>query len=149
MARLHVVTVLRRAKNDPLLMAADDYLERVSHYRPCQLHIIKPSNIQKEGEDIAAILPPGGLLVALDEHGKQITSIGLSEKCSQWEQQGKNDITFLIGGAFGLAPELKNKANFLWSLGLLTLPHRLALATLCEQLYRAQTILKHEPYHHE
>ncbi len=149
MARYHIISVLKRAKNDPLLLAADDYINRLNHYRPSQFHVVKPSNIKEEEENILALLPPKGLLVALDERGKELTSLALSQKCARWELDGYNDLTFVIGGAFGLGKEITEKANFVWSLGQLTLPHRLALVTLSEQLYRAQTILRHEPYHHE
>ncbi len=149
MARYHLISVVKKAKNDPLLLAADSYITRLNHYRPSQLEIVKPSNIKDESAAILALLPPKGLLVALDERGQELTSLALSQKCATWELNGYSDLTFVIGGAFGLGEEIKARAHFMWSLGQLTLPHRLALVTLSEQLYRAQTILRHEPYHHE
>lgn len=84
---------------------------------------------------------------ALDERGKQLSSDELAQALKKAMDHGEAGLTFLIGGADGLPPELVKRANFHWSLGRLTLPHRLARLVLIEQLYRALSIVRGEPYH--
>jgi 23S rRNA (pseudouridine1915-N3)-methyltransferase len=88
-----------------------------------------------------------GQVWALDERGKQLSSEELAQKMSALMNAGEAGVTFLIGGADGLPQPIVKKANFHWSLGRLTLPHRLARLILLEQLYRALSIVRGEPYH--
>ena len=90
-----------------------------------------------------------GYLVLLDEHGKMVTSKELAAKLEAWLQQGVKEINFAIGGPYGHGEELRKKAQWVWSLSPLTFPHQLVPLLLAEQLYRAHTILKGEPYHNE
>ena len=87
-------------------------------------------------------------LVALDEHGKSLTSEGLSNLLAQRADSGTKRLVFLIGGAYGLDSAVLEKAKFQWSLSSLTFPHQLVRLLLAEQLYRACTILRNEKYHH-
>ncbi|MEY4466329.1 MAG: rRNA ((1915)-N(3))-methyltransferase RlmH [Pseudomonadota bacterium] len=95
---------------------------------------------------IEAVLPKGGYLVALDEHGLDLTTVQLSQHLTQWQQQGR-DVTFVIGGADGLDAEFKKQANMLIRVSSLTLPHGMVRVLLAEQLYRAWSITKNHPYH--
>ncbi len=95
---------------------------------------------------IEAVLPKGGYLVALDEHGIDLTTMQLSTHLTQWQQQGR-DVTFVIGGADGLDAEFKKQANLLMRVSSLTLPHGMVRVLLAEQLYRAWSITKNHPYH--
>ena len=95
---------------------------------------------------IEAVLPKGGFLVALDEHGIDPTTMQLSQHLTQWQQQGR-DVTFVIGGADGLDMDFKKKADMLMRVSSLTLPHGLVRVLLAEQLYRAWSITKNHPYH--
>jgi len=101
-----------------------------------------------EAERIVAALPKGALIIALDEHGKQFTSQALAQEMQKWLGAGR-DASLIIGGADGLAPEIKARADLLWSLSPLTLPHGLVRVLLAEQLYRAHSILQGHPYHRE
>jgi len=89
------------------------------------------------------------ILVALDERGKSLTSRGFAARLKGWEDQGAPEILFLLGGTDGLAPELRDEADFVLSLGQMTWPHLLARAMLVEQIYRAQQILAGHPYHRD
>lgn len=89
------------------------------------------------------------VLVALDEHGKSLGSRDFAARLKGWEDQGAPEILFLLGGADGLAPEIRAQANFVLSLGQMTWPHLLARAMLVEQIYRAQQILAGHPYHRD
>ena len=97
---------------------------------------------------IEAVLPKGGYLVALDEHGDDLTTMQLSQHLTQWQQQGR-DVTFAIGGADGLDAEFKKQAEKLMRVSSLTLPHGLVRVLLAEQLYRATAIMQNHPYHRE
>jgi 23S rRNA (pseudouridine1915-N3)-methyltransferase len=95
---------------------------------------------------IEATLPKGGRVIALDEHGAQMTTVQLSQQLSIWQQQG-GDVSFVIGGADGLDAEFKKNADMLLRLSNMTLPHGLVRVILAEQLYRAWSILRNHPYH--
>ena len=101
-----------------------------------------------EGERIIAAVPKDATLLALDEHGKAITTQGLSVMLSQWMRDGAHP-AFAIGGADGHSDDLKARADKLISLSALTLPHALVRVVLAEQLYRAWSILARHPYHRE
>ncbi|KAF3999965.1 23S rRNA (pseudouridine(1915)-N(3))-methyltransferase RlmH [Glaciimonas immobilis] len=95
---------------------------------------------------IEAVLPKGVRIVALDEHGKDLTSVQLSQHLTQWQQDGR-DVAFIIGGADGLDPAFKAKADTLLRISSLTLPHGMVRVLLAEQLYRAWSITQNHPYH--
>jgi 23S rRNA (pseudouridine1915-N3)-methyltransferase len=92
-------------------------------------------------------LPPRHKVWALDERGKELTSEQLAAALQRLMNGGENGLSLLIGGADGLPRERVAGADFVWSLGRLTLPHRLARLIVLEQLYRALSILRGEPYH--
>ena len=104
--------------------------------------------MQKESDSILACLKPHETLIVLDEKGHAITTRYLSESIKNWQLQG-NDIALVIGGADGLAAELKNKAQHLWSLSGLTFPHPLVRVIVMEQIYRAYSLIANHPYHRE
>jgi 23S rRNA (pseudouridine1915-N3)-methyltransferase len=104
------------------------------------------SAMQLERTRIEAVLPKGARVIALDEHGKDLTSVGLSQQLMAWQQDGR-DTVFLIGGADGLAPELKARAEGLIRVSSMTLPHGMVRVLLAEQLYRAWSITQNHPYH--
>lgn len=87
-------------------------------------------------------------LVACDERGAEISTLQLAEKLQSWQSLGR-DISVIIGGADGLHTSIKQRADFLWGLSKLTLPHAFVRVLLCEQLYRAHSILNNHPYHRE
>ena len=127
----------------------NDYLKRMPSDCSIELKEIKPDlSPAKEAIKIAAAIPKGVRLIALDERGRDLSTQGIAEQLAQWRQDG-GDVAFLIGGADGLDAGLKQKADTIWRLSSLTLPHAMARVLLTEQLYRAWTILQGHPYHRE
>jgi len=106
------------------------------------------NNIKEEGERIQSAIPTNSKLIVLDEKGKIFSSIDLSRKIEGWLPMGQ-DIALVIGGADGIDPEIKQKADEKWSLSSFTLPHALVRVVVAEQLYRAWSILQGHPYHRE
>lgn len=92
-------------------------------------------------------IPDGALLVTLDERGKVMTSPEFAHKLAGWRDNSQRDLAFVIGGADGIAPDLRAEADFSLSFGKMVWPHMLARVMLCEQLYRAANILSGGPYH--
>ncbi len=101
---------------------------------------------QAESERIQAALPTGCHIVALDETGRQATTVKLAEMMIRWMESGR-DVAFIIGGADGLHQDIKQMAHEKLALSALTLPHGLARVLLAEQLYRAFSINRNHPYH--
>jgi len=95
---------------------------------------------------IEAALPKGTRIIALDERGKDLTTIQLSQLLTQWQQDGR-DVTFVIGGADGLDAGFKSTADMLIRISSMTLPHGMVRVLLAEQLYRAWSITQNHPYH--
>ncbi|MBE6422240.1 MAG: 23S rRNA (pseudouridine(1915)-N(3))-methyltransferase RlmH [Succinivibrio sp.] len=99
-----------------------------------------------EAKMILEALPKKAYIVALDERGKQFTSLELGDKVGVWQNLGM-DVVLIIGGPNGLTDEVRNKANELWSLSKLTLPHPLVRVFLAETIYRGWSIYANLPYH--
>jgi len=154
------ILAVGRAKGGPEAALIAEYqkrmhwplaIEEVEERRPLSGAELKA----REGALLQAILDKaakaGGrpVLVALDEHGKQLGSRDFATRLKGWEDQGAPEILFILGGADGLAPEIRDRAAFVLSLGQMTWPHLLARAMLVEQIYRAQQILAGHPYHRD
>lgn len=90
-----------------------------------------------------------GLVVMLDESGQKLTSRDFAEKLKNWQETGTPQVTFVIGGADGLSDDLRQRSDAMLSLGAMTWPHMLARALLCEQIWRAISILGNHPYHRD
>jgi 23S rRNA (pseudouridine1915-N3)-methyltransferase len=99
-----------------------------------------------EKEKIEAVIPKNATIIALDEHGKDLTSVALAKQLTAWQQEGR-DVVFVIGGADGLDADFKAKADSLIRISSLTLPHGMVRVLLAEQLYRAWSITQNHPYH--
>ncbi|WP_343583840.1 23S rRNA (pseudouridine(1915)-N(3))-methyltransferase RlmH [Herbaspirillum sp.] len=100
----------------------------------------------QEREKIEAALPKGARVIALDERGRDWTSVQLSQQLVQWQQDGR-DVAFVIGGADGLDPGFKAGTDTLIRISSMTLPHGMVRVMLAEQLYRAWSITQNHPYH--
>ena len=129
-----------RVKDPALRAACDEYIDRLRHYTR-----VEEREVKEEARVLGAV-PEGTRLVALTRRGEEWTSGQLAEWTGRWEMDGR-DVTFAIGGADTLPDEVLRKAERLWSLSRLTLPHELARVVVYEQLYRAHTIRRGEPYH--
>ena len=101
---------------------------------------------EQEAKMILEALPKKAYIIALDERGKQFTSLELGDKVGVWQNLGM-DVALIIGGPNGLTDEVRNKANELWSLSKLTLPHPLVRVFLAETIYRGWSIYANLPYH--
>jgi 23S rRNA (pseudouridine1915-N3)-methyltransferase len=123
--RLDTIPTVRRSKNDKSRQA-----------------------MESEGELILAKLNPGEQVVLLDERGKQLTSKLFASRLSEWQSDGR-DLCFIIGGPDGVSEAVRQRADMMWSLSQLTLPHGLARALLSEQLYRAWSLQTGHPYHRD
>jgi 23S rRNA (pseudouridine1915-N3)-methyltransferase len=134
----------------------DEYVKRMPPECRIVLKEVKPQErssnmpaqlaMQIERTRIEAVLPKGARIVALDERGQDPSSVQLSQHLQKWRGDGR-DVVFIIGGADGLDPELKNRADQLMRLSSLTLPHGMVRVLLAEQLYRAWSISQNHPYH--
>lgn len=105
------------------------------------------SNQEEEAKFLQSCINNGAKVIVLDERGKNITSPEFAEIIENWMNNGTSEICFLIGGADGHLEQTRQKADLILSFGKLTLPHILMRAVLCEQIYRAETIIDHHPYH--
>jgi len=134
------VVAVGRIRDAALRAACDDYLDRLRHYTR-----VEEGEVKDEARILGAV-PDGSRLVALSRSGASCTSADLAAWTSRWEQDGR-DVTFAIGGAEALPDLVLRAAELVWSLSQLTFPHELARVILYEQLYRAYTIRRGEPYH--
>ena len=114
--------------------STDEYVRRVVHYMPFSLTV--------------RLLQPGDTVVLLDEHGQELRSIELARWLEQKRQTARR-LVFVIGGPYGFSPAVYARANEKLSLSRLTFSHQMVRLVFVEQLYRACTIIKGEPYHHE
>lgn len=136
----------------------NDYAERIGHYMPFEVKVIpelkntksltEQQQKEKEGEMIAKLLQPSDTVVLLDERGAEYRSV----EFARW-LQGKHNtarrLVLIIGGPYGFAPDIYARADDQISLSRMTFSHQMVRLILVEQLYRACTIIKGEPYHHE
>ena len=142
---------------DWVAAGCNEYIKRMPRELPMSVVEIKPeprgskTREQLTAAEKARIVPAiagCGRIVALDERGKDLTTQQLAQRLEAWMQEG-GDTAFLIGGADGLDPELKQGADEMIRLSSLTLPHAMARLVLCEQLYRAVSVVRNHPYHRE
>lgn len=129
-----------------------EYAQRLGHVAKValvELHESRASGVkakEEEGAALLAKLSPRDVLVALDERGKALSSVDFAKWLGKQVDQGR-DVAFAVGGDEGLSDAVRAKAGLVLSLSAMTLPHRLARLVLLEQVYRAFTILRGEPYH--
>ncbi len=135
--------------------AIEDYLNRFPKDWQVIVKAVKPELragqskekiMQIEAERIRAAIPEHSIMVALDERGRDFTTVDFSKKISAWRDAG-DSVAFIIGGADGLDADLKKEASMMMRLSSMTLPHAMARVMLAEQVYRAFSILTNHPYH--
>ena len=137
----------------------DLYVSRLKHYVPFSLvEIPQLKNVsafseeqikEKEGELILRQLNPGDAVILLDEHGREYRSVEWAEWIRQRLARGGKGLVFVIGGAYGFSQAVYDRAEGKVSLSKMTFSHQMVRTIFAEQLYRAFTIIKGEPYHHE
>ena len=135
----------------------DEYTSRLKHYTDFEIITIpalknlgkaSPEEIkEKEGQLILKQIERADMVVLLDEHGKEYTSVSFSEYIQKQMNAGVRTLTFIIGGAFGFSPAVHAAAQHKISLSQMTFNHQMVRLFFIEQLYRAHTILRHEKYH--
>ena len=155
-----VVAAVGRLKRGPETELSERYRKRAAQtgrqlgLRDIEIVEIRESRADEAGKRmleesiaLANIIPQGAAVVLLDSHGENIDSAGLAAQLAAWRAEDKPALVILIGGADGLSPSLKDKAQLRLSFGAATWPHQLVRVMLLEQLYRAVTILTGHPYH--
>jgi len=133
------------------------YLERLCHYLPTRIHVVKPEKIDKripeekvrqlEGERILKIVETRGHLLVWDQRGENLDSVALARLLERMQNQGAPHLWMVIGGPVGVSSALLERADSVLSLSKMTFPHDLARLIVMEQLYRAFTIIEGTPYH--
>jgi 23S rRNA (pseudouridine1915-N3)-methyltransferase len=136
----------------------NDYQQRIVHYLPFETKVIpdlkKAKNFDieqqkiKEGELILNQLKNSDFVVLLDENGKELTSVNFAHWIEKQMVAGLKNVVFVVGGAYGFSASVSKRSNFKLSLSKMTFSHQMVRILFIEQLYRAMTILKREPYHH-
>ena len=153
--RVHVCAV-GRLRAGPERDLIDDYQTRFDRtgralaLGPLSFHEVedkKGGGMAAEAALLEGAVPKGAVLVTLDERGKLMSSPDFAARLGQWRDQGAGDLAFVIGGADGIDPGLRAKADASVSFGKMVWPHMLARVMLTEQLYRAASILAGSPYH--
>ena len=155
-----VVAAVGRLKQGPERELAERYRKRaVEAGRSAGLSAVDVIEIKEsragdtarrmveESIAIANLIPERAVTAILDARGESISSAAFAGRLQDWRQQNKPAVVFIIGAADGLAPSLREKANFAMAFGTATWPHQLVRVMLLEQLYRAVTILSGHPYH--
>ncbi|MDY2591850.1 MAG: 23S rRNA (pseudouridine(1915)-N(3))-methyltransferase RlmH [Sodaliphilus sp.] len=142
-----------------LKQGIDEYIKRLKHYAPFEIKYIddikNTKNIsedqqkQTEGAKILSLLDKSDFVVLLDEHGKEYTSMQYSSYIQKRMLSGVKKVVFVIGGPYGFSQEVYDRANDKISFSKMTFNHEMIRLIFTEQLYRAYTIINHEPYHHE
>jgi 23S rRNA (pseudouridine1915-N3)-methyltransferase len=129
--------------------AVTEYTNRINKYFKTEWKIIPTSDIKKEGENILKNIESDDFLISLDDKGKEMDTIELSHFIEKRMVDSDKRLVFVIGGAYGISEEVFKRSNFKWSLSKLTFPHQIVRLILAESVYRAVTVIKNEPYHHQ
>lgn len=131
------------------------YLERVGHWTKVEQVVVPASGnrdprLQRREEEQALLkaVGPAGKMVALDEIGERLDSAAFARRLATWRDQGAREVTFVIGGAYGLTDAVRARADMVLSLSPMTFPHQLVRLLFTEQLYRAWSLIHGSAYHH-
>ncbi len=153
-----VLILIGKTTNKHFVAGINDYSERINHYLPFEIKVIQEIKNTKsltedqqkiaEGSLILKLLQPSDTVVLLDEHGEEMRSVAFA-KWLQGKQFNARRLVFVIGGPYGFSQEVYDRATELVSLSKMTFSHQMVRLIFTEQLYRACTIIKGEPYHHE
>jgi 23S rRNA (pseudouridine1915-N3)-methyltransferase len=154
-----VLLAIGKTVDKQLSAAIDKYVSRIGHYAPFEYKIlpdvknVRGGNPERqkelEGEQFMAQIQPGDRLVLLDERGKELTSRQFAEGIERYMLTLQRNLVFVIGGAYGFSPAMYARADEKLSLSKMTFSHEMVRLFFTEQIYRAFTILRGEPYHHD
>lgn len=151
--KVHVISVGKR--HDPLFVAGiEDYSQRVAYAMPLEWDLLPPSGKDEpqarleESAAILARLKQNDVVWLLDERGEQYGSLAIASKLDVLQNQAVQRLVIVIGGAYGVDDQLRQRADLVWSLSKLVFPHQLVRLILAEQLYRATQINRGSGYHH-
>lgn len=154
-----LLTVVGKTSADYLIDGIDRYVKRMSHYVPFELKVLPDVKMPKngttekqkqlEGATLLAEVKPNDLLLLLDERGRQYTSREFAAFLDNRMVNTSGRIIFAVGGPYGFSQEVYDRANAMLSLSKMTFSHEMVRLFFVEQLYRAMTILRGEPYHHD
>jgi len=154
-----VLAAIGKTTTPYLRHGIDLYLARLQHYIPVSISIIpdiktskaltEQSQKEREGEALLQLIAPGDKLILLDERGKKMSSRQFSESISRHMVSGYKRVVYAIGGPYGFSDAVYARADAKLSLSDMTFPHEMVRLFFAEQLYRAMTILRGEPYHHD
>jgi len=144
-----------KTKRAPVRELIEGYLGRIGRFAPVEVTELRDRDdvggdarriIEKEGEDVLSRTASATYLIALDERGREMESVRLAEMFEKHRLAGTKEITFVIGGHYGLSDAVRDRADFVLALSRMTLTHELARVLLIEQVYRAFTIIHDLPY---
>ena len=153
--RVHLC-VVGRLRAGPESALIDDYVTRfersgrglgLTSLTITEVEDRKGGGMAAEARLLERAIPDGALICALDERGKVMSSPQFAQRLGGWRDEGRSDVAFVIGGADGIDPALRARADFRLSFGAMVWPHMLVRVMLSEQLYRAASILAGAPYH--
>lgn len=154
-----VLIAVGKTTTDYLVKGIDGFMKRVNHYLPMEMTVLPDikstkgmtgaAQKEREGQAMLAALQPGDVVVLLDERGKEFTSREFASQIDRRMVQGIKRLVFVIGGPYGFSQEMYDRANDKISLSRMTFTHEMVRLFFVEQVYRAMTILRGEPYHHD
>lgn len=154
-----VIIAVGKTATQYIAAATDDFIRRASRYVPVEMSIIpdlrstrgltEEMQKQREGKSIIASLQPGDLVTLLDERGAELTSRQFAGEIERAMVSGLKRMVFVIGGPYGFSPEVYARADRKLSLSRMTFTHEMVRLFFAEQVYRAMTIMRGEPYHHD
>jgi len=156
MTRFHCVFVGKTQFSD-IESAIQRYMDRLVHYVPIQVHTVKAEKVTpkvpedeirtRETQRVLKLAGKGSCLVVWDEKGRLFSSVELAQFLDRLMEQATSDVWMITGGPLGVSPRLREEAHAVLSLSRMTFPHDMARLLVVEQLYRAFSILRGEPYH--
>ncbi len=150
--------VVGKTTDARLISLIDDYLQRLTHYVPFEMAVIpelrnakslsESQQKEREGQEILRYATPAVEMILLDEHGREMRSVDYAQWLQKKMSAGR-DLLFVVGGPYGFSPAVYDRADGKISISQMTFSHQMIRLLFVEQIYRAMTILRHEPYHHE
>lgn len=154
-----VIIAVGKTSTGYVTCGVEEFLKRANRYVPTELLVIpdvksskalsEDAQKQQEGRSIISALQPGDIVTLLDERGKELTSREFSLMIERRMVQGIKRLVFVIGGPYGFSNEVYERADSKLSLSRMTFTHEMVRLFFMEQIYRAMTIMRGEPYHHD